>query len=218
MGAEMTPVRLTLGAGQIDRVIHDCDALLLKYRDDSGYLYLNYKPITAADQIFPEDLAITLLMNSRIGVRAIQSLVQMGETISLDQLPDKPLENTTAAEREQVAALMRQLAQFPGFAASVATKLLHKKRPALIPILDNQAIFGAYMYPVWPQKTAKMDSVKDYRHIRQPLDWIAFDINRPENRAAWVELESIEPTRTRIELFDCVWWMYFRAVQPVARG
>jgi hypothetical protein len=30
-----------------------------------------------------------------------------------------------------------------GFPRSVATEVLDKKRPALIPILDNEAIFGA---------------------------------------------------------------------------
>jgi hypothetical protein len=209
-------INLTLGASQIDRIIPNADVLLLKYRDDSGYLYLDYKPITSADKVVPEDLAVTLLMNSQVGAKAFQSLVQMGGTISLDHLPDKPLEETSALEREQIAALICKLAQFPGFAASVATKLLHKKRPSLIPILDNQAIFGAYMYPAWPQKPARVDSIKDHGKIRAALDWIAFDVNRPENRAAWVELESIEPSRTRIELFDCVWWMYFREFQPVA--
>ena len=46
-----------------------------------------------------------------------------------------------------------------GFAASVATKVLHKKRPKLIPILDNEAIFGAYMNPKWPEKLASTDCV-----------------------------------------------------------
>jgi hypothetical protein len=36
------------------------------------------------------------------------------------------------------------MTSWPGFGASVATKTLHKKRPALIPVLDNMAIFGAY--------------------------------------------------------------------------
>ena len=87
------------------------------------------------------------------------------------------------------------MAQFPGFAASVATKVLHKKRPDLIPILDNQAIFGAYMNPEWPQKRAREDSIKDLGRICSALDWIAFDINRPENLAAWGSPHSIEPAR-----------------------
>jgi hypothetical protein len=46
----------------------------------------------------------------------------------------------------------------------VATKVLHKKRPKLIPSLDNEAIFGAYMNPKWPEKLASTDSVTR-RHV-----------------------------------------------------
>jgi hypothetical protein len=44
-----------------------------------------------------------------------------------------------------VAELIGVMMSWPGIGASVATKTLHKKRPALIPILDKMAIFGAYM-------------------------------------------------------------------------
>jgi hypothetical protein len=141
--------------------------------------------------------------------------MEHGKAIDLAQLPKKPLENTSHDEREKVAALIAQVAQLPGFAASVATKVLHKKRPALIPILDNQAIFGAYMYPEWPQRPARGDSVKSQDMITTALDWIAFDLNRPENTSAWSVLKEIEPARSHIQLFDSVWWMYFRTMQPV---
>ena len=93
--------------------------------------------------------------------------------------------------------------------------MLHKKRPDLIPILDNQAIFGAYMNKDWPEEAARRESVRSADWIFPALDWIAFDITRPENTAAWEALHTIEPTRTRIELFDSVWWKYFREKQPV---
>jgi hypothetical protein len=32
-----------------------------------------------------------------------------------------------------------------------------------------------------------------------------------------LSLSEIEPERTRIELFDCVWWIYFRRLEPVRR-
>jgi hypothetical protein len=35
------------------------------------------------------------------------------------------------------------VARWSGFGTSTASKVLHTKRPALVPILDNQAIFGA---------------------------------------------------------------------------
>jgi Family of unknown function (DUF6308) len=110
-----------------------------------------------------------------------------------------------------------KMAEWPGFAASVATKVLHKKRSNLIPILDNQAIFGAYMNPNWPKQLARTDSVKGGEQILQALNLIVNDLNREENRLSWNALQAIEPTRTMIELFDSVWWMYFRKIQPVPK-
>jgi hypothetical protein len=208
-------IALTVGAGHLDRVIPNADDLLREYRKDMGYDYLNYKPITPADKILPEDLAVTLLMNSQVGWRAFQSLQKYGHSIELANLPKKSLEDTSVEERKQIAALITKLAQFPGIAASVATKILHKKRPALIPILDNQAIFGAYMDPEWPQKPARNDSVRDQNLICSALDWIAYDLNRPENERAWSFLSVLELRHHQIEIFDSVWWMYFRTIQPI---
>lgn len=211
----MSSITLTVGAGQIDRRVPNANELLLRYRNDTGCYYLDYQPITPPDQVVPEDLAVTLLINSQAGWRAFLSLMEHGKTIDLAQLPKKPLENTSHDEREKVAALIAQVARFPGFAASVATKVLHKKRPDLIPILDNQAIFGAYMNPDWPEKPSRGDSIKDKGLILKALDWIAFDITRPENDGVWDILKSIEPARSRIQLFDSIWWMYFRTTQLV---
>jgi hypothetical protein len=85
----------------------------------------------------------------------------------------------------------------------------------LIPILNNQAIFGAYMNPLWPEKRSLMDTVKAVPRIKEALDWTAADITRSENTTVWRQLHAIEPERSRIELFDMVWWMYFRQVEPV---
>lgn len=52
--------------------------------------------------------------------------------------------------------------------------------------------------------------------IKEALDWIAEDVTRAENAATWPALQALEPDRSRIELFDMVWWMYFRRVEPVA--
>jgi hypothetical protein len=211
----MTSIELTVGADRLDRVIPNPVELLKKYREDIGYAYLDYKPRSSADMILPEDLAVTLLMNSQVGWRAFQSIQKYGHSIDLANLPKKSLEQTSFEERKQVAALITRLAQYPGIAASVATKILHKKRPALIPILDNQAIFGAYMNPEWPHKPARNDSVRDQNLICKALDWIAYDLNRPENKQAWSFLSVFELRHHKIEIFDSVWWMYFRTIQPI---
>jgi hypothetical protein len=208
-GKRIQMIMLTVGASHIDREIPNAGDLLRQYRKDIGYDYLEYEPITPANKILPEDLAITLLMNSRVGWRAFHSIQRHVQTIDLTHLPVKPLEHTSAEERKLVAEIITKLAQLPGIAASVATKVLHKKRPALIPILDNQAIFGAYMNPDWPQKPAHNNSVRDGNIIATAMEWIYFNLTRPENQDVWPILSAIEPRRHRIELFDCVWWMYF---------
>jgi hypothetical protein len=56
--------------------------------------------------------------------------------------------------------------------------------------------------------------VKEVARIGEALDRIWFDLTRPENRQIWSVLSAEQPARTRIELFDLVWWSHFRDVEP----
>jgi hypothetical protein len=109
-----------------------------------------------------------------------------------------------------VAELITKVANLPGFAASIASKTLHKKRPQLVPVLDNRSIFYAYLNPHWPSGASKPGSVKDFPRIKQAIDWIAFDLVREENENVWPRLQVITPAHSLIEIFDMIWWMYFR--------
>jgi hypothetical protein len=212
-------MELIFGAGKIDRQVPDVEALLRDWREkerDFGQLYLEHKPATPGDRLLVEDLAATMLVNSRVAARAATSVYRHGATVDLQSLPAKALEESTDEERQQVADVIGTMTSWPWVGASLATKTLHKKRPGLIPILDNQAIFGAYMNPLWPERRSLMDTVKGVPRIKEALDWIATDITRLENNLIWPQLHEIEPERSRIELFDMVWWMYFRQVEPVA--
>lgn len=208
-------VDLVVGAGHIDRRLSAAEDLLAKYRTDDGLRYLDWRPSTDPNRLMPEDLAVTILINSRIGPAAFKSVQDHGPELELAQLPDIRLEETSARRRDQVAHLIAQVAQWDGFAASVATKVLHKKRSRLIPILDNQVIFGAYMNPQWPEKRSATDSVYAETRIREALEWIWTDLTRVEDTNAWAALSAIEPARSRIELFDMVWWEHFKRLEPV---
>ena len=48
------------------------------------------------------------------------------------------------------------------------------------------------------------------------METIAADLTRPENAVVWKVLQGLEPARTRVELFDMVWWVHFRDGEPVA--
>ncbi len=209
---------LVVGAGKLDRTLLDVEALLDSYRSDDGLRYLDYRPLTPPGRMVLEDLAVAILINSRVAGTAFKAVQDHGDEVHLDALPDCALEDSDEGERQAVCDVICTVIAWPGFAASVATKVLHKKRPALIPILDNEAIFGAYMSPTWPERRSSMDSVYLPSRIREALDWIWFDLTRPENRDVWPALSGSHPARSRVALFDMAWWMHFRSVQPVARS
>jgi hypothetical protein len=205
-------MELIYGATELDRRVERVEHLVGDWREkerDWGQLYLEYEPVTPRDRLLVEDLAVTMLINSRVAAQAVTSVCRHGATLDLGALPDKALEETTNAERQDVAEVIGTMASWPWLGASVASKTLHKKRPALIPVLDNMAIFGAYMNPLWPENPGPADTVKAVPRIKKALDWIAVDVTRSENEPVWQRLHETDPERSRIEFFDMVWWMYF---------
>ncbi|MGH9089784.1 MAG: DUF6308 family protein [Acidimicrobiales bacterium] len=209
-------MELLVGGGRIDRTLSDPDVLLDAYRTDDGLRYLGYRPIADPNVLVPDDLAVTILINSRVGPAAFKSIQDRGHELDLAQVPSTPLQESTPQVRDLVAQTIAAVTSWPGFAASVATKVLHKKRPVLIPILDNEAIFGAYMNPQWPEAKASQDSVYSFSRIREAVEWVYVDLTRSENTSAWDALTAKAPERSRIEIFDMIWWMHFRSLQPVA--
>ncbi len=200
------------------RRVEDVEDLLQRWREeeaDWGQLYLEFQPATPPDILLVEDLAATMLINSRVAGQAAIAVYRNGGSLDLASCPDKPLEDTTAEERQRVAELIGTMTSWPWVGASLATKTLHKKRPNLIPVLDNQAIFGAYMNPAWPEQRSLAETIKATARINEALEWIYYDLTRPENSESWAALAQQEPERTRIEIFDCAWWIHFRRMEPV---
>jgi Family of unknown function (DUF6308) len=171
-------VELVIGAGKLDRTLENVEVLVDAYRIDDGLRYLDYRPLTPPDRIVPEDLAVTILINSRVAGTAFRAVQDRGHEVALDGLPAYALEDADERQRQAVCDVISTVVAWPGFAA---TKVLHKKRPALIPVLDNEAIFGAYMSPSWPEQRASMDSVyspgSDPRSAR--LDLVRPHASRP---------------------------------------
>ncbi|MBA3366257.1 MAG: hypothetical protein H0U03_10815 [Actinobacteria bacterium] len=154
---------LIYGAGKLDRRVQAVEDLLREWRvreADWGQLYLEFKPATPPDVLVVEDLAVTMLINSRVAGQAAAAVLANGSSVDLSALPDKPLEETTSDERRQLADMIGTMTSWPWVGASLATKTLHKKRPHLVPVLDNQAIFGAYMNSRWPAERSLMDTIK----------------------------------------------------------
>ena len=104
-------------------------------------------PDLAPGQVTPIDVAITVAVNSFVNTATKLRSVQRGLALACD-----PLLATTApgARLDEpdgpsaAAALVDAAITVPGVLVPVATKVLHRKRPALVPMLD-QVVLDYYL-------------------------------------------------------------------------
>ena len=205
---------LVVGGGVVDRRLRRSITLLDAYREDEGTRYLSYVPITPPDRLLPEDLAVTVTSStpaSGIGPSRA-SRTSARRSISPASPPSRWRTRPRRSEtRSQWSSPRSRRGR--GSLRALPRRSSTRSAPALVPILDNQAIFGSYMTDTWPHKRSSQESVESESRIRDALERIAVDLTREENREVWPILHEREPRRSRIELFDMVWWSYFRSIE-----
>jgi hypothetical protein len=117
-------MNLLLGAGHLDRVLEDAERLLIGYRNDDGLRYLDYRPATDADRLLPEDLAVTILINSRVGAAAFKSAQDLSPALDLSRLPDVSFEESSAGDR--AASARRRAPPAAGLARGVGDRRVQR--------------------------------------------------------------------------------------------
>jgi hypothetical protein len=95
-------VDLFVGAGRLDRTLQGVEALVDSYRTDDGLPYLDYQPLTPPGRMVPEDLAVKILINSRVAGTAFKAVQDHGDDVPLDALPDRALEDSDDRERHRL--------------------------------------------------------------------------------------------------------------------
>ena len=178
-----------------------------------GPTYFAYSPKTPSDTLLLEDLGVAVLLEGRPQSRAAMELALLSDDQrDLRAVPRTALHLSTPGDREAILQAILKLVALPGFASSLATKILHKKRPAAVPILDNRAIYGSLMSETWkPGMDPKANSVRFGPSIGRALETIYSIVADPRNEPAFVDLEEHFSNLSRIQLFDKIWWAFIRS-------
>lgn len=118
-----------------------------KHINGSAFVaFYDLAAVAADNEMQPLDWAVSTLLQTPIRrYSAFESLWKDNKDIwvacnrALEQLgPDRPLEDVDSELlRGQVQATFRAFMAPPGIGPSIAAKTLHKKRPQLIPVIDN---------------------------------------------------------------------------------
>lgn len=131
------------------RTIDDASSLLAaKF---SGFDWAWYDGVQSdPDRIEPVDFAITIAMNSRATAGRMAAFLRKSaelETVLKEVPKDVDLADMTDARHwASVRSLFKIACSAVGTKMSVASKVLHRKRPRLIPILDSILVNKHY----WP--------------------------------------------------------------------
>lgn len=203
--------RLVVGRHTLD----DVHTLLEQYRLQvpHGPSYYAYRPTTDPDRVTVEDLGLAVLFGERPRSQTAQTLVYA--PVDVSKVPSAPLHETSAAGRALVVDTIMELVGRPAsdIASSLATKMLHKKRPATVPVLDDAAIFATFCSDPWQRGVVPPgEPVRDRERVADALDRVHTVVSDPANATAWEALEHEWPKFTRIELLDRAWWAYVRCL------
>lgn len=105
------------------------------------YAYYDALPQGDPNHIEPADVLATVAVNSFVNSAAQIRRVHRGLAEACNEfLPRIPRDAhllTFDPELQQLLALLQRAVQVPGVLVAVATKVLHRKRPAFIPMLDR---------------------------------------------------------------------------------
>ena len=105
-----------------------------------GYQVYDGCPISRDNQVTAADIGLTVSINSRVALFDVRRILAYGETISaMLQACDADLHLVNAPEDvvDSVGQTVNELCEVSHLGVGKITKILHKKRPNLIPLIDN---------------------------------------------------------------------------------
>jgi hypothetical protein len=122
------------------------DRLLRFFAEE--YAYYDGIPSADPDHVTPEDVLVTVAVNSFVNNAAKVRRVHRGLAAACDPLlagiPAEASLLDSDLPLTEVGGLLHAAVQVPEVLVAVATKVLHRKRPALIPMLDD-VVIGYYL-------------------------------------------------------------------------
>lgn len=197
------------------RIENVLETALQFVEQDGSYRAYDLAPVKQDDVLTEGDIRVANAMIARMSPRVIAgihartplinaALAQIGATTSLaapsDAIPWHALEE-----------LMRAMQGIPEVKLARQTKVLHKKRPALIPILDS--VLETYLRQVDGLRRTgdpPRDAVELIRSFKRELD-----ATLPALRALQEELRRRDIDLTECRLLDLFLWGYSGTYTPL---
>lgn len=184
---------------------------------DGSYQSYDLAPVKQDDVLTESDIRVANAMIARMSPRVIAEIYARAPVINsaLEQIP--PSASLAAAEGavpwQALEELIRAMDGIPEVRLPRQTKVLHKKRPALIPILDS--VLETYLRRVDALRRTgdpARDAVELIRSYKRELDAAL-----PALRSLQKELRRRGIDLTECRLLDLFLWAYSGTYTPLYR-
>ena len=196
----------------------DLSPPLVRYFCREEWVYYDGVPDRDPSRILPEDVTVTVAMNSFVDTAAKVRTVHRGMVKACDwTLRDVPVDadiRTFDVDGVIALDLFTAACRVKGVLLPVATKVLHRKRPGWIPMIDN-VILVAYLDAMGrpglkarTQKGAKAAGVGIFvmNAFRKDLEAVEDEVHAVE-----VELAGADTPMTPVRILEVALWM---AIEP----
>lgn len=186
-----------LGQRIVEVVRAPADQLLVAYFDQDGSFAgstFDDLPDNPSDRFCASDLLAASLLDVRFGPQAVRRLLETGPNTFSRLLADIPddvdLWNATADDLSPAYELWSAVRRLPGVGRTKTSKLLARKRPRLIPIVDS-VIRNAL--PLGEDSWMSLRATLTDDHIRERIE----DVRPPRATS----------TISTLRLLDAATWM-----------
>lgn len=211
MATSLPPISLRNGT----RIEDPLGTALEFIRIDHSYRRYDLAPVAQDNSLTEADIRVANSMVARMSPAVIAGIYARADVIN-SALAKIPSGATLAAPEADIPwgaleELMRAMQGIPEVKLARQTKVLHKKRPALIPILDS--ILATYLRRVdrlRPTSDTAADTVALIRSYKRELD-----ATLPELRALQQELRRRDVDLTECRLLDLFLWGYSGTYTPL---
>lgn len=196
-------------AARITEVVEaPADQLLIAFFDPSGPFAgrtFDDLPDNPRDEFSASDLLAASLLDVRFGPRAVRALLDTRASSFSKHLADIPddvdLWAVTKNDLRPAYALWAEVRKLPGVGATKTSKLLARKRPRLIPIVDS-VIRKAL--PLGDDSWVSLQSALQDEHIQKSIE---------ESRPP-----GIASTISTLRLLDAATWMRYSNSQNARKA
>lgn len=194
--------------------VEDGESLLLAYLDPaSGYAWPAYDTLVTngSTELVGADLLAPVLLGAHVDVPRYRLLLDLlPELSAVEKLPPVPLQDATDADIDEVAALFaivdREVYRRKGVKGTILSKVLHRKRPDLVPLYDSR-IYAAYT----AEGAIHRDSQREWREFMAILLRHMRDDLQSEAAALATLQEVARAERgaelTTLRILDILVWM-----------